>query len=129
MKEILVVEDHTMLRELWVEAVQNAGFAAVGAVSAADAFQRLCHHARPDLILLDLVMPSMQMNGIELLARLHENPDWAHIPVVVISGIGDSVDREEAARLGVRRILSKPINVDTLIAEIRQVMGMDAPLR
>lgn len=128
MKEILVVEDHTMLRELWVEAVQNAGFAAVGAVSAADAFERLRHHARPDLILLDLVMPSMQMNGIELLARLHENPDWAHIPIVVISGIGDSVDREEAARLGVRRILSKPVNVDTMIAEIRQVMGIGDPL-
>lgn len=126
MKQILIVEDNETLRELWADTVQGAGYQAVPAATAAEAF-RMLHGFRPDLVLLDLVMPSMEMNGIELLARLHENPEWTHIPIVVISGIGASVDRQGASRLGVRSILSKPVELDTILAEVRRLVDGDGP--
>lgn len=125
-KQILIVEDNETLRELWADTVQGAGYQAVPAATAAEAF-RMLHSLRPDLVLLDLVMPSMEMNGIELLARLHENPDWTHIPIVVISGIGESVDRQGAARLGVRSILSKPVELETILGEVRRLIDGDGP--
>jgi CheY-like chemotaxis protein len=68
-------------------------------------------------------MPAREINGIELLARLHENPAWRDIPVLIVSGIGDSVDRRGAAALGVRNILSKPIDLSTLLGEIARLIG------
>jgi CheY-like chemotaxis protein len=128
-KQILVVEDNPPLRELWTESITRAGYGVVAAVSAADAYARLAT-LRPDLILLDLVMPSREINGVELLARLHENPAWTNIPVLIVSGIADSVDRQGAAALGVRNILSKPVDLSTLLGEIARLTGRslrDAP--
>ncbi len=122
MKQILVVEDNAPLRGLWTESLTRAGYGVVAAASAAAAFSML-PTLRPDLILLDLIMPAREINGIELLARLHENPAWRDIPVLIVSGIGDSVDRQGAAALGVRNILSKPIDLSTLLGEIARLTG------
>jgi CheY-like chemotaxis protein len=124
--QILVVEDNAPLRELWTEALTRAGYQVVSATSAADAFARLAT-LRADLVLLDLVMPAREINGIELLARLHENPSWATVPVIIVSGIGDSVDRRGAAALGVRNILAKPVDLATLIGEVERAVGPGTP--
>ncbi len=120
MKQILVVEDNAPIRELWTETITQAGYGVVAAATAAEAFAKL-PTLRPDLILLDLIMPAREINGIELLARLHENPAWSGIPILIISGIADSVDRGRAAALGVRNILSKPVDLRTLIGEIERL--------
>lgn len=127
MKHILVVEDNAPLRDLWTEAIALAGFGVTAAASAAEALSQL-PTLHPDLILLDLIMPALEINGIELLARLHENPAWSSIPILIISGIGDSVDRQGAAALGARNVLSKPVDLRTLIGEIeRLTAGAGAP--
>ncbi len=78
-----------------MEALCEGGYDAVAAESADDAFARLdAFHA--DLIVLDLLMPPMQMTGLELLARLHENPRWKDIPVIITSAIGLALDRQTA---------------------------------
>jgi CheY-like chemotaxis protein len=126
MSQILVVEDNGPLRDLWAEALTRAGYAVDTAASAAEAFARL-PSLRADLILLDLVMPPREINGVELLARLHENPEWSKVPVLIVSGIGDSVDRRGAAALGVRNILSKPIDLSTLLGEVARLIGPGTP--
>lgn len=120
MKHILVVEDNAPLRDLWTEAIARGGYGVTAAASAAEALSQL-PALHPDLILLDLVMPALEINGIELLARLHENPAWSRIPILIISGIGDSVDRQGAAALGVRNILSKPVDLRTLMGEVERL--------
>lgn len=122
MKRVLVVEDEASLRELWVEAIREGGFEAVAAESADDAFARL-DTIGADLIVLDLLMPPMQMSGLELLARLHETPRWRAIPVIITSAIGQALDRQTAARLGARRILAKPLRSSELLQAIRAVMA------
>lgn len=124
MKRVLVVEDEESLRELWVDAIREGGFEAVAAENADDAFARLDAIAA-DLIVLDLLMPPMQMSGLELLARLHETPRWRTIPVIITSAIGQALDRQTAAQLGARRILAKPLRSSELLEAIRAVI--DAP--
>jgi two-component system phosphate regulon response regulator PhoB len=125
MKRVLIVEDEAPLRELWLEAVREGGYEVIAAESAADAFARL-DALRADLIVLDLLMPPMQMSGLELLARLHENPRWRDVPVVITSAIGQALDRETAASLGAREILTKPLRSAELLAAIRGIINTPA---
>jgi two-component system, OmpR family, phosphate regulon response regulator PhoB len=125
MKRVLIVEDEAPLRELWRDAIREGGFDAVAVESADDAFERLdTLHA--DLIVLDLLMPPMQMSGLELLARLHENPRWRDVPVIITSAIGQALDRQTAASLGARQILAKPLRSAELLAAIRSVIATAA---
>jgi len=125
MKRVLIVEDEAPLRELWLEAVREGGYEVIAAESADDAFARL-DALRADLIVLDLLMPPMQMSGLELLARLHENPRWRDVPVVITSAIGQALDRETAASLGAREILTKPLRSAELLAAIRGIINTPA---
>lgn len=125
MTRVLVVEDEAPLRELWVDALREGGFDAVAAESADDAFARL-DAIHPHVIVLDLLMPPMQMSGLELLARLHETPRWRAIPVIITSAIGQALDRETATRLGARRILAKPLRSSELLEAIRAVVDTPA---
>jgi CheY-like chemotaxis protein len=126
MKRVLIVEDEAALRELWLEALRDDGYDVVAAESADDAFARL-DALTADLVVLDLLMPPMQMSGLELLARLHESPRWRGTPVIITSAIGQALDRETAARLGAREILVKPLRSAELLAAIRGVI--DPPRR
>jgi CheY-like chemotaxis protein len=125
MKRVLIVEDEAPLRELWVEAIQEGGYEVVAAESAEDAFARL-DRLQADLIVLDLLMPPMQMTGLELLARLHENPRWKDIPVIITSAIGLALDRQTASRLGARKILPKPLRSSDLLEAIGSVITAHA---
>jgi two-component system phosphate regulon response regulator PhoB len=125
MKRVLIIEDEAPLRELWLEAIQEGGYEAVAAESADDAYARL-DGLQADLIVLDLLMPPMQMTGLELLARLHENPRWKDIPVIITSAIGLALDRQTAARLGARKILPKPLRSSELLEAIGSVIAAPA---
>jgi two-component system phosphate regulon response regulator PhoB len=122
MKCVVIVEDEAPLREMWLEAVRAGGYEVVAVESADDAFARL-DDLHADLVVLDLLMPPMQMSGLELLARLHENPRWRDVPVIITSGIGQAIDRETAASLGARQILTKPLRSTELLAAIRSVIN------
>lgn len=122
MKRVLIVEDEAPLRELWLEAIREGGYDVVAAESADDAFARL-DTLYADLIVLDLLMPPMQMSGLELLARLHESPRWRGIPVIITSAIGQALDRETAASLGAREILTKPLRSAELLTAIRGIIN------
>lgn len=122
MRRVLLVEDEAPLRDLWVESIQDAGFDVVALESAAGAYARL-DELMADVVVLDLLMPPMQMSGLELLARLHENPRWKDVPVIITSAIGQALDPQTAARLGARRILSKPLRATELLDAIRAVIG------
>ena len=103
---VLYVEDDDRIRYLYAEALRKAGLIVQEERFAADAFDVLTS-SRPDLILLDLGMPAGLMSGIEMLVRLRAVPQWARIPVVVLSALGDFVNPDIMARLNVSNVLSK----------------------
>lgn len=98
-----------------------AGFSVRSVSQAADAFDALRREI-PDVILLDLGMPHGTLQGMEMLAQLREIADWRDIPVVILSGFGEVVNRDVTRRLGVSAILGKPLDTGYLEETIRRVV-------
>ena len=86
-KSILVVEDTLDTRESLAFILRHKGYEVRTAADGQEALEQLKAGARPDLILLDLMMPTM--DGWEFTNRLRQHPALASIPVVVVSVVGD----------------------------------------
>ena len=112
--KILIVEDDSDVRRLYAIGLNQRGFEVKLAANGAEAVERV-ETERPDLILLDWVMPLM--DGGEVLARLGENGNAA-IAVIVISGQPAPPDEERDPRI--RCWLTKPVSMDELVSEIQR---------
>ncbi len=111
MKRVLLVDDDDDLREALSELLSFGGYAVAACSSGAEALAWLHRHGRPDLILLDLMMPGM--SGAELKAELDRDPSLRGATVVVLSG--DVRLRDQAAAMGAAGWISKPTPMDTLL--------------
>ncbi|MDP3720466.1 MAG: ATP-binding protein [Acidobacteriota bacterium] len=109
---ILVVDDEANIRELLTQEFTEAGYAVVTAANGREAVSEV-RRQRPDLIVLDVMMP--EMNGFDVAAVLRNDPQTLDIPIVILSIVQD---RERGFRLGVDRYLTKPINTDLLFREV-----------
>lgn len=119
---VLIVEDDTASRSLFEEALRTAGFSVRAIARAADTFEALKTNT-PDVIVLDLGMPRGTLQGMEMLARLREIEAWREVPVVILSGFGELVNRDVTRRLGVSAILAKPLlDANELTRTIRRIL-------
>jgi signal transduction histidine kinase/CheY-like chemotaxis protein len=109
---ILVVDDEANIRELLTQEFTEAGYAVVTAANGRDAVAEV-RRQRPDLIVLDVMMP--EMNGFDVAAVLRNDPQTLDIPIIILSIVQD---RERGFRLGVDRYLTKPIDTDVLFREV-----------
>jgi adenylate cyclase len=101
---VLLVEDDALQRERMRSWLESQYWTVQEAANGKEALDRL-HHSKPDLILLDLMMP--EMDGFQVVATLQKEPDWRNIPVVVITALDlDAKDRERLNR-GVQSVLVK----------------------
>lgn len=124
--KVLFVDDDPQLRELFAIALHEAGFVVVEEASAQAA---LAHIAtiRPDVLVLDLGMPPDEMSGIEMLIQLREQPEFANLPVIVFSGIGDIVNPDVMEQLHVQRVVSKGTgDLFAMIQVVRDVLARAA---
>jgi CheY-like chemotaxis protein len=106
MIDVLFVEDDDVVREIFALGLRKAGF-VVSEERFAEAALRSLDRCAPDLLLLDIGMPPGEMSGLELLARLRESDRWRHLPVIVLSGLGNHINLDIMARLGVSAVLTK----------------------
>lgn len=111
---ILIVEDDADLREMMAQLLTLEGYRAETVANGRDALDYLHRGDRPDLILLDLMMPIM--DGWEFRRRQREDPALADVPVVVLSAL----DQTRAADLGGTAFLKKPLDFDRLLDLVRQ---------
>jgi CheY-like chemotaxis protein len=114
MATVLVVDDDQDIREALVEILNDEGHVAVGMANGADALQWLRAGHRPDVILLDLMMPVM--NGWDFSLALQTDPRWRHLPIVLLSGGGDLA--RHASTLNATAFLVKPVRLDALLTTI-----------
>src|SRR5579862_6081237 len=101
---VLVVDDSEELRTFVTALLEDAGFLVEQASDGVEALER-ARQRRPDLILLDVVMP--RMDGLDLLLRLRSDLAPPIPPVILCSGF--DLTEEEALRRGAKRFLRKPI--------------------
>jgi CheY-like chemotaxis protein len=114
---IIVVEDRPTLRRLLVDVLEDAGYEAHGFASAADALGHL-PDLRPDLVLLDMHLPGM--DGRQFLEHLRSCGRWGHLPVLIVSGFGETAPPSADRTLAV---LAKPFDNATLMAWVEQMLG------
>lgn len=104
MKKILIVEDEKLLAEMYYDKLSQSGFKARLAGSAEDAL-RLVKEEKPDLIILDVLLP--KKNGLFFLENIRKDSKLSSIPVVVFSNYDDADARKQAESLDVEDYLIK----------------------
>jgi diguanylate cyclase (GGDEF)-like protein/PAS domain S-box-containing protein len=104
---ILIIDDDALIRALAVEALREAGFYVVEADSGEHGLAAF-EAERPDLVLLDVVMPGL--DGFEVCRRLRSHPRLGHVPVIMLTGLEDTESIERAYDSGATDFISKPIN-------------------
>ena len=104
-KKIFVVEDDATLRNVLLEKLSKSGYATEGAEDGEVALQKLRDGLRPDLMLLDILMP--RKNGMEVMEEMRADPAFKNIPVMIISNSGQPVEIERAKELGAKDFLIK----------------------
>ena len=111
---LLVVDDDHDIRLSLQDVLEVEGYRVITASSGREALEFLHQGLRPELILLDLMMPDI--SGWEFRAQQRMEPELASIPVVIVSGQGLSA--HDVAELGVAGYLPKPVDLDTLLSTV-----------
>lgn len=114
--KILIVEDDSDARRLYAIALNQRGFEVKLAANGAEAVERITSGEKPDVILLDWLMPLM--DGGEVLDRLAGDSATATIPIIVISGQPAPPRDQRDPRI--QSWLTKPVSIDDLVAEIQR---------
>jgi CheY-like chemotaxis protein len=122
MSLILVVDDMALAREAVARLLRHEGFQTVSAGNGKEAYATL-YAQKPDLILLDLMMP--EMDGITFLRMIRRHPQWESIPIVVLTGLqDDNMLVARARELGVNDLVPKAsFGFDDLLSRIRKAVG------
>jgi class 3 adenylate cyclase len=113
---ILCIEDEEPLRRLITAELRDAGYETIEAADGRAGLAAIREH-QPDLVLCDVNMPGM--NGYELLSQLRDNhPHLAEAPFVFLSALADRRDVIAGKRLGADDYLTKPVDIEVLIATV-----------
>lgn len=123
-KQILVVEDEAAIRDMLRFALERAEFRLTLAANAQEARLRIAQ-ARPDLILLDWMMPGL--SGVEYAKELKAGATTKDIPIIMVTARAEEEDKVRALNLGADDYVSKPFSLPELIARIQAVLRRAMP--
>ncbi len=121
---VLVVDDAWSVRRSMQQLLEDAGYDVATAADGFEALERL-RAKIPAVVLTDLEMPNL--NGLELTRRMQEIPQWAAIPVVMITSRTSTKHRAEGLKAGVDVYLTKPYQDADLLAQVRSLTVSKAP--
>jgi len=116
MKKIVLIEDDADLYSLIQYNLDKEGFAMVGSQTGKGAIE-LCRRERPDLIILDIMLPDS--DGLDICKGIRANSELQHIPVIFLTARASETDRIVGLELGANDYIVKPFFVRELIARIK----------
>jgi two-component system phosphate regulon response regulator PhoB len=119
MPRILVIEDEPDIQEVLEYNLRTAGYDVVSAVRGLDGL-RLVREQRPDLVLLDLMLPDIP--GFEVCRAIRDNPATRALPVVMLTARQEEIDRVVGFEIGADDYVTKPFSVRELMLRIRAVL-------
>ncbi len=115
---VLVVDDVELNRRVLEAMLANEYYQVFTASNGEECLAKALSDS-PDIILLDVMMPGM--DGFEVCRRLKDDPDTAHIPVVMVTALDDRADRLRGLEIGADDFLSKPVDAPQLIGRMRSL--------
>jgi len=117
--KILVVDDTPKNVKLLADLLTVKGYAVATAASGREALAQV-ETERPDLVLLDVVMP--EMSGYEVCRKIRENPATGILPVVMVTALDPAQERIKGLEAGADDFLTKPINQGELLARVKSLL-------
>ena len=114
--KILVIDDSKTELMFLTDLLNKNGFSVRTAENAEDAFRRLAEE-KPDLILMDIVMPGQ--NGFQLTRAITRDPLYTGIPIFMCTSKNQETDRVWGMRQGARDYVTKPVDASELLAKIK----------
>jgi twitching motility two-component system response regulator PilH len=118
---VLIVDDsRTVVRALQL-MLERDGYVTLSGFDGQEAVALAKRH-RPDLIVMDVVMP--RMNGFEATRAILNDPETKSIPVMLMSGIEQPGDERWGIRLGAKAFLAKPFKKEDFLAKVRAVIAL-----
>ncbi len=116
MKKILLIEDDTDLFSLLKYNLEKEGFSLTGLQTGKGALE-FCRQVRPDLVLLDIMLPDS--DGLDICKRIRQDPDLAATPIIFLTARASETDRIVGLELGANDYVVKPFFVRELTARIK----------
>ena len=115
---ILIIEDDDFLQGLEAKKLKKEGYDVLTASNSVDAFKIINGNTKPDMILLDLLLPDV--DGFMILKRIREDETLKKIPVIVFSNLSEEKDIKEANKLGISDFMIKSnFTLDELADKIK----------
>ena len=121
---VLVIEDNRINREMLSEYLELEGLQVTGAGDGPEGLER-ARRQRPDLVLMDLSLPSM--SGSEATRLLRQDPQTRDIPVIAVSAYATREAEERAREMGCDDFETKPVDFDRLLGRMRQLLQRESP--
>ena len=118
-KRILMVDDEAdLIKVVHVRLAAN-GYEVIAASNGLEGLEK-AQKERPDLILLDVMMP--RMHGLDVLLKLKDNPETASIPVLMLTANDDTESISKARALGAKDYIVKPFNLEALMDSVKRYL-------
>jgi CheY-like chemotaxis protein len=116
---VMVVDDDANIRAILRYRFEKEHYIVQVATDGLDALRQV-RDRRPDLIILDLMMP--EMDGIQLLSHLRSSPQTERIPVVILTALGADAYGDKTRELGAAGVVTKPFSPRHLVQEVKEAL-------
>ena len=117
-KHVVLVEDELNIAEAIRFVLSNEGWRVETLANGGNAVE-IIRNARPDLVMLDVMLPGK--SGFEILHDLRADPETENLPVLMLTARGQSRDREMAEKAGVSRFMTKPFSNAEMLDAVREL--------
>ena len=116
---ILAVDDSTSVRKMVESALRYKGYAVVAAADGLEALEAL-EREQFNLVVMDINMP--RMDGLSLLKTIRERPEWAGLPILMLTTEGQETDRDRALAMGATDYMVKPFKPTQLLERVATLL-------
>lgn len=119
-QSILIVDDESYIVTSLSYVMKNAGFEVDTAFDGEAALAKV-NDKRPDLIILDIMMP--KLDGFEVCKRIRENADWNSIKIMMLTAKGREEEKAKGLALGADTYLTKPFSTRDILKQVQDLLG------
>ncbi len=117
-QKILLIEEDHFLRKIYRNKLILAGFEFIEATNGIEGLHKVIYE-KPDLVLLDIILP--RKNGFDVLIEMRKNKKTKHVPVIILSNLGQESDIKRGFALGAQEYLIKPeVSLSGVVEKVKK---------
>ena len=116
-RRVIVAEDETLIRLDIIEILRGEGYEVVGEADNGEKAVQLAEELKPDLVLMDVMMPGM--DGYTAMREIRKVPAFRSLPVIALTAKAMPGDRESSLSAGASDYVTKPVDIDRLLTLLR----------